>query len=80
MSLGYGTQQIGDGNPDGSVFGGSATEKIGFYGATPIARRANSAQATSLVYAASGMAFGTVEALQEVMNTLIALGLWKGGE
>lgn len=79
MSLGYGTQQIGDGNPDGSVFGGSATEKIGFYGATPIAQRASSDQATSLVYEASGMAFGTVGALQEVMSTLIALGFWKGG-
>ena len=27
---------LGDGNPDGTIIGQSASEKIGFYGATPV--------------------------------------------
>jgi len=28
--------QLADGNPEGSVLGQSATDKVGFYGATPV--------------------------------------------
>lgn len=60
--------------------GGAATDTIGFYGATPAAQRAAAAQATSLVGTASSTALDTATkaALLEVMNTLTALGLWKG--
>lgn len=77
MSAGYGPTQIDDGNPDGAVFGASATEKIGFYGATPIVQRASSVQASI----ATSASFGATQqaALNEVIATLTALGLWKGG-
>jgi hypothetical protein len=68
-------------NPyDESQNGSAATATIGFYGATPIAQRSLAAQATSLVGTASSTALDTATkaALLEVMNTLTALGLWKG--
>lgn len=30
------TYQVGDGNPDGIALGASASEKVGFYGVTPV--------------------------------------------
>jgi hypothetical protein len=33
-------EYIGNGNPDGTSFGRTATEKISFYGATPIVKPA----------------------------------------
>lgn len=56
--------------------------KAGFYGTTPISQRSGAAQATSLI---SGISTGAVStnslllaAVIECMNTLAALGLWKG--
>lgn len=53
---------------------------LGLYGKTPIAQRALAAQATSLVGTASSTAVDTPlkAAIIEIMNTLAALGLWKG--
>jgi len=53
---------------------------FGVYGKTPITQRALAAQATSLVGTASSTDVDTnlKAALIEVMNTLTALGLWKG--
>jgi hypothetical protein len=53
---------------------------IGFYGKAPIAQRATAAQATSLVGTASATAVDTnlKAAIIEIMNTLQAVGLWKG--
>lgn len=36
---------IGDGNPDGVSLGGATTDKVSFYGVTPIVQRSGSAQA-----------------------------------
>lgn len=74
-------EYLGTGNDDGLNHGRSSTDKIGFYGlATPISQRAGAAQATSLVGTASSADVTTDQkaALIEVMNTLTALGLWKG--
>jgi len=73
-------QLVGRGGPDGATFGSSITELISFYGDTPIAQRAAAAQGTSLVGTASSTAIDTdvKAALIEVMDTLAALGLWKG--
>lgn len=67
-------------NPDGTTLGQSTSDKIAFYGTTPIAQRSGAAQATSLVGTASSTAIDTATkaALIEVMNTLAALGLYKG--
>lgn len=74
MSVEY----IGGNGPDGMCMGSSATEKIAFYGKAPSAQRAYS----SAVHATSALAtstdFGATQlaALQEIQNTLIALGIW----
>jgi hypothetical protein len=62
-------EYLGNGNPDGSSFGSSATEKISFYGVTPVA------QAT---LAANGTDAATTQALaNDLKAKLISLGLVK---
>lgn len=65
-----------------NLIGNSDESTVGFYGTTPISQRSSSSQATSLI---SGVSTGAVStnslvlaALVEVMNTLDAMGLWKG--
>lgn len=72
--------QLGYGSPDGDNLGKDASAKIAFYGTTAISQRAAAAQATSAVGTASSTAITSdvKAALIEVMNTLAALGLWKG--
>lgn len=73
-------EYIGSNSPDGSSFGSGITELISFYGETPIAQRALAAQATSLVGTASSTAVNSdlKAAIIEIMNTLEAIGIWKG--
>lgn len=73
-------EYIGTNSPDGASFGSGITEKISFFGETPIAQRSGAAQATSLVGTASSTAVNSdlKAAVIEIMNTLDALGLWKG--
>ncbi len=68
------------GGPDGGQVGASTTEKVGFWGTTPIVQRSGAAQATSLLSTASSTAIDTATkaAIIEIMNTLQAAGLWKG--
>ena len=67
-------------NDDGTTFGQSITDKVSLYNVTPIAQRAGAAQATSLFGTASSTAVNTdmAAAVIEIMNTLEALGVWKG--
>lgn len=74
-------KQLSDGNPLGTVMGQSSTDLIGFYGvATPVARRASSIQATSVIssYSATTASALIGALLVEIANTLNALGVWKG--
>lgn len=73
-------QQLHDGNSDGARFASGISEKIAFFGTTPISQRAGAAQATSLVATASSTDVTTdlKAAVIEIMNTLTNLGLWKG--
>ncbi len=68
---------------DDAVIGKSAAlgGKVGFYGTTPVTQRSGAAQATSLVGTASSADVTTdlKAAVIEIMNTLQAVGLWKGG-
>lgn len=76
---GYGT---GITTPSGGWnIGLATTDKVGFYGVTPIVQRAGAAQATSLVGTASSADVNTdlKAAVIEIMNTMIAIGLYKGG-
>jgi hypothetical protein len=73
-------KELSDKGPDGTRLGQSATDKIGFYGVTPIVQRSGGAQATSLVGTASSTAVDSnlKAAVIEIMNTLAALSIWKG--
>ena len=73
-------KELSDGGPAGTRLGQSTTDLVAFYGATPAAQRALAAQATSLVGTASSTDVDTnlKAAVIEIMNTLDALGLWKG--
>lgn len=63
--------------PAGAQIGSSASEKVGFYGATPVVQRATASThtTTNVVTSAS---FGTLQVaqIQEIQNTLIAIGIW----
>lgn len=74
-------ERLDYGSPDGSQWGGSSTDKVAFYGTTPIVQRSGAAQATSLVGTASSTEVATdvKAAIIEIMNTLQAIGMWKGG-
>lgn len=73
-------KQISDGSPDGASLGQSATDKISFYGATPVVQRAASIQAASVVSVSSNItiAASLTQWIVEVTNTLVGLGIWKG--
>lgn len=68
---------LSDGRPDGTMVGQAAADKVGFYGATPVVQRATATThtTTNVVTSAS---FGTLQVsqIQEIQQTLIALGLW----
>ena len=70
-------EQVTYNSPAGAMIGSGATEKVGFYGATPVVQRATATThtTTNVVTSAS---FGTLQVaqIQEIQNTLIALGLW----
>lgn len=70
-------EQVTYNSPSGSQIGKSASEKVGFYGATPVVQRATASThtTTNVVTSAS---FGTLQVaqIQEIQNTLIAIGIW----
>lgn len=70
-------QQLDYGAAEGVIIGAAATNKIGFYGTTPVVQRATATThtTTNVVTSAS---YGTLQVaqMQEVMNTLAGLGLW----
>jgi len=70
-------ERLDYGSPDGCQVGGAAADKVGFYGATPVVQRATATThtTTNVVTSAS---FGTLQVaqIQEIQNTLIALGIW----
>jgi len=70
-------ERLDYGSPDGALVGGAATDKVGFYGTTPVVQRATATThtTTNVVTSAS---YGTLQVaqMQEVMNTLAGLGLW----
>ena len=70
-------QQLDYGAAEGVIIGATPANKIGFYGATPVVQRATATThtTTNMVTSAS---FGATQVaiVQEIMNTLIANGLW----
>jgi len=70
-------ERLDYGSADGCQVGGAATDKVGFYGATPVVQRATAATHTTTAVVTSA-SFGTLQVaqIQEIQNTLIALGIW----
>lgn len=73
-------EQVTYNSPNGAMIGSSATEKVGFYGATPVSQRAAAIQANSVVSVSSNItiAASLTAWIVEVTATLNALGIWKG--
>lgn len=70
-------EQVTYNSPAGAQMGASASEKIGFYGTTPVVQRATATTHTTTAVVTSA-SYGTLQVaqMQEVMNTLAGLGLW----
>jgi hypothetical protein len=71
-------KQISDGSPDGTTMGQSATDIIGFYGATPVAQRSAVTQLAASVVSVSSnitIAASLTAWLVEVTATLKGLGI-----
>ena len=62
---------------DAAIIGKSGGT-AGFYGKTPVTQRSSSVQATSNLATSASFGATQLAAVQEIMNTLTALGLWKG--
>lgn len=76
----YQNLTYGSNSADGAQIGASATEKVAFYGATPVVQRAAAVQAASVVSATSYISVTSNLAAfcAEVAATLTAVGIWKG--
>lgn len=80
-------KQLSDGGADGVSLGQSNTDKVSFYGVTPVAQRSGSAQAAVATTAATSstpygysqtQADAIVALVNEMRATLVAAGLMKG--
>lgn len=71
-------ERIDYGSADGSQWGGSASDKLGFYGKVPVVQRpyASALHATSGISSSSDFGATQLAWAQEVQNTLIGLGVW----
>ena len=81
-------EYLGTGNPDGTSMGLSTTEKISFYGITPIVQRSGAAQAAAAAtaatattpygYTTAAQADAIVTLVNELRAALVANGLISG--
>lgn len=69
---------LSDGNPDGIALGQSASDLIALYGGTPASQRASSNQVTTNIAVSASFGATQLAVIQEIMNTLTAIGAWKG--
>ena len=71
-------EQLDYGSPDGSQWGGSASDKIGFYGKVPVIQRAYSSTVhlSSDLTSSADYSAAHLAAVQEIQKTFIALGIW----
>ena len=71
-------ENIDYGSPDGSIWGLTASDKIGFYGMVPIVQRTFSSAVHRTTGFITSSAVGATQAaaVNEIQATLIALGVW----
>lgn len=79
--------QLSKGNPDGTTLGQSSTDKIAFYGATPVVQSSGAAQQAAPAGGTGALAgaYDTaanrdimINLVNEMRTTLINAGLMKG--
>jgi UDP-N-acetyl-D-mannosaminuronic acid transferase (WecB/TagA/CpsF family) len=56
--------QLHDGNPDGVRFGNSASDKVGFYGVTPVVQASTLTSVTTTAATSTTNAYGYTTAAQ----------------
>jgi hypothetical protein len=71
-------ERVDYGSDDGSQWGGSASDKLGFYGKVPVVQRpySSAVHATSAISSSTDFGATQLAWAQEVTNTLIGLGIW----
>jgi hypothetical protein len=71
-------EYVGTNGTGGVVVGLSASKKVGFYGKAPVAQRAYSSAVHATAGCVTSSSFGATQAaaVNEIQNTLIALGVW----
>ena len=78
LSSSNAVRQLSDGNSQGTVLGQSATDLIGFYNATPVARPFTLATLSTAVSSTGAFGFGdatTASSIVAAVNALRTLGL-----
>lgn len=80
-------ERLDYGSADGCLVGGSATDKVGFFGTTPADQRSGSSQVALTLTTATvgGTGFTTasgftalIAQVEEIRATLAELGIFKG--
>jgi hypothetical protein len=73
-------ESVGYNAPDGCRVGNAITDKVSFYGGTPVVQRASAVQAASVVSATSYISVTSNLAAfcAEVAATLTGMQIWKG--
>ena len=71
-------ERVDYGSPDGCHIGGDSTDKVAFFGATPVVQRPYSSAVHLSSELATSASFGATQlaAVNEVQATLLALGVW----
>ncbi len=71
-------ENIDYGSPDGSIWGLTASDKIGVYGKVPVIQRAYSSAVHASSALASSASFGATQlaVVNEIQATLVGLGVW----
>lgn len=73
-----GNDYLYGGDASGGInIGNAAASTVGFYGVTPVVQRAtNSNHTTTNMVVSASFGAQQVAIVQEIMNTLIAIGIW----
>lgn len=71
-------ERIDYGSADGSQWGGSASDKLGFYGKVPVVQRTfvASLHNTTAIASSTDFTAAHLAVVNEIQNTLRGLGLW----
>ena len=71
-------ERVDYGSPDGSQWGGAASDKLGFYGKVPVIQRTfvASLHNTTAIASSTDFTAAHLAVVNEIQNTLRGLGIW----